>query len=64
MKEKKSIKVEQWELRIRDIKKWDYWTSSQTYESFDELLAASKDWLQANPNRVILFYKYYKYKTR
>jgi hypothetical protein len=63
MKEKKSIKVEQWQLRVRDIKKWDYWTSSQVYSSFDELLAASKDWLQANPNRIIQFYRYYKYEN-
>lgn len=62
MKEKKTKKVEQWQLRVRDIKKWDYWTSSQVYSSFDELFAASKDWLEANPTRIIQFYKSYRYE--
>lgn len=62
MEEKKIKKVEQWQLRVRDIKNWNWWDSSKVYSSFDELLAASKDWLEANPTRVIQFYKSYRYE--
>lgn len=44
-----------WSLRIRDRKDWKRWNRSKEYNSFEELLAASKDWLEQHPNEFIQF---------
>lgn len=47
--------VTMWRLGIRDAKRWDLWRWSQNYSSFDELISASKAYLESHPGSVIIF---------
>lgn len=42
-------------LGIRDKKDWNRWTFSQQYDTFEQLLSASSQWIKDNPGRVISF---------
>lgn len=44
-----------WRLAVRDKKDWSKWKFGKEYESLEAAMIAAKDWLEANPGRVIQF---------
>lgn len=44
-----------WRLAVRDKKDWSRWSFSKEYDSLEAVMEASKDWIRANPGRVIQF---------